>query len=320
MAKHLGHHTGGLLDITYDIHSKRYIDPSDQILIHHIKAIHHLIQAWPPDQLPALEQAWQTTYQQLQTTQYPWYSVRGPLAATIVYLQEWGWKPTELMRWMRPESKLLLANELRIQHPWWQLERALTQEAQWQRISRLASKPHYQGLITGIDWRTYRQVRKQLKAQQKHHLDTWVQAALQFRGQKLPPLPCSGYSEAHTVPMPPEWMNRLTCQDEEPLWAHGWIPLEPQEARAQPHPYQGHGCWAGLQILSLQQHSGWAFTLDATPSSYEPRSQLWIFGLCARTMTLGQLCRLGTITGVTPGAQTKVEWTCGPGQTYRRSG
>ena len=63
MAKHLGHHTGGLLDVTYDIHAKRYIDPSDQVLIQHIKAIHHLIQAWPTDQIQALEQAWRQTYQ-----------------------------------------------------------------------------------------------------------------------------------------------------------------------------------------------------------------------------------------------------------------
>ena len=57
MAKHLGHHNGGLLGITYDINSKRYIDPGDQIIIHHIKAIHHLVQALPAEQLPALEQA-----------------------------------------------------------------------------------------------------------------------------------------------------------------------------------------------------------------------------------------------------------------------
>ena len=69
MAKHLGHHTGGLLDVIYDIHAKRYIDPADQVIIQHIRAIHHLIQAWPPDQLPNLEQAWQLTRQQLQGKQ-----------------------------------------------------------------------------------------------------------------------------------------------------------------------------------------------------------------------------------------------------------
>ena len=72
--------------MVYDLHAKRYIDPSDQVLIQHIKAIHHLINAWPPDQLPALEQAWNQTYQQLQEKKYPCYTVRGSLAATIVYL------------------------------------------------------------------------------------------------------------------------------------------------------------------------------------------------------------------------------------------
>ena len=102
--------------------------------------------------------------------------------------------------------------------------------------------------------------------------------------------------------MPPEWMNRLTSQDEEPLWAHGWIPLEPQEARTQPHPYQGHGRWTGLPIVPLQQHSGWAFTLVATPSSYEP---LWIFGLCAHTMSFTHLQRLAAITGTPPAPHNK---------------
>ena len=100
-------------------------------------------------------------------------------------------------------------------------------------------------------------------------------------------------------------MNRLTSQEEEPLWAHGWIPLQPQDARTQQHLLQGHGCWAGLPIIPNQQHTGWAFALDATPSSYDLRSQMWIFGLCARAMNLRQLHRLGTITGVTIGAQTK---------------
>ena len=114
--------------MTYDIHAKRYIDPSDQVLIQHIKAIHHLIQVWPQDQLQALEQAWQQTYHRLQEQQYPWYTVRGPLAATIAYLLEWGWQPSELLHWARPKSKLLLANELHLQQPWWQLERTLNRK------------------------------------------------------------------------------------------------------------------------------------------------------------------------------------------------
>ena len=181
MAKHLGHHTGGLLDVTYDIHAKRYIDPSDQVLLHHIKAVHHLVQAWPPEQLQALEQAWRQTYLQLQQKQYPWYSVRGPLAATIVYLLEWGWQPQELLHWSRPETQLLLAQQIDLQAPWWQIELTLTREAQWQRTNRLASRPNYAHLLTGLDWHTYRQVRKKLKPPQQHNLDTWVQAAIHSR-------------------------------------------------------------------------------------------------------------------------------------------
>ena len=318
MGKHLGHHTGGLLDVTYDIHAKRYIDP---VLIHHIKAIHHLTQAWPTEQIQALEQAWRQTYHQLEEKQYPWYSVRGPLAATIVYLLEWGWQPQELLHWSRPETQLLLAQQIDLQAPWWQIELTLTREAQWQRTNRLASKQHYEHLLTGLDWHTYRQVRKKLKPQQQHNLDTWVQAAIHSRDAHqtktcpicgVPATPkhilwlCKWHKNQNHDPMPPEWMNRITSQEEEPLWAHGWIPLEPQEARTADHPVQGHGCWAGLPVIPLQQHSGWAFTLDATPSTYDTRSQMWVYGLCAHTMALGQLKRLGTLTGVPKGSQTKI--------------
>ena len=176
MAKHLSHHTGGLLDSTYDLHHKKYIDPGDQVIIHHIRAIHSLIHAWPTEQLAALEQAWETTYHQLQTKQYPWYTVRGPMAAAITYLKEWGWQAANLMRWNRPEAPLILSNALDLQQPWWKLERALLQEAKNQRINRLASRPHHHHLITGLDWHTYHEVKKKLPAQSKHHLNTWVQA------------------------------------------------------------------------------------------------------------------------------------------------
>ena len=105
--------------------------------------------------------------------------------------------------------------------------------------------------------------------------------------------------------MPPEWAGRLTQHDEDPLWNAGWIPLEPQDQLTQHHPYQGHGVWQGLQMLQAHQHQGWAFTLDATPSTYDTRSQLWVFGLCVHVMRTGQLQRLGAITGVPDSPQTK---------------
>lgn len=75
----------------------------------------------------------------------------------------------------------------------------------------------------------------------------------------------------------------ITQHDEEPLWNAGWIPLEPQEQRQLEHQCQGHGTWQDLQVLETHQHQGWAYTLDATPSTYDQRSQLWVFGLCVYT-------------------------------------
>ena len=74
--------------------------------------------------------------------------------------------------------------------------------------------------------------------------------------------------------MPPEWAERILSDDETPLWTAGWIFLEPQEAKTMLHPYQGHGAWQDLQQLAPHPHQGWAFTLDATPSSYDQRDQL----------------------------------------------
>ena len=93
--------------------------------------------------------------------------------------------------------------------------------------------------------------------------------------------------------MPPEWAERILSEDETPLWAAGWTPLEPQEAKRMVHQYQGHGAWKDLRPLAPHQYQGWAFTLDATPSSYDQRDQLWIFGLCAHTMTLKWLSMWG---------------------------
>ena len=74
---------------------------------------------------------------------------------------------------------------------------------------------------------------------------------------------------------------------------------------AQPPPYQRHGIWQGLQPIGPDQYVGWAFTLDATPSHYDSRSQIWVFGLCVHTQSMGQPKRLGAIAGVAQGQQTE---------------
>ena len=132
-----------------------------------------------------------------------------------------------------------------------------------------------------------------LPADLRTHLKTWVQGAVQYRdnGQAkqcpichVPAAPkhilwlCKWHHGQGHKPMPPDWAERITHHDEEPLWNAGWIPLEPQEQLQVEHPYQGHGAWQDLQALAPHQHQGWAFTLDATPSTYDQRSQVWSVG------------------------------------------
>ena len=279
--------------------------------------MYQLIHAWPPDQITALEQAWTATHHRLQTKQYPWYMARGPMAATIQYLQEWQWDTHELMRWTRAENQFLLANEISINSPWWKVEQALHHEARQQRTRRLASRTNHQHLISGLDWHVCKKLRKKITANHKPILKTWVQGAVQFRDDTktkqcpichVPATPTWLFKRRKIQkrePMPAEWMERLTCPEEEPLWSTGWIPLEPQEHRQQAHPYQGHGSCQTLQPLAPHQYIGWAFTLDAAPSTYDARSQLWVFGLCDHTLSMGQLKRLGAITGIPTGDQTK---------------
>ena len=95
--------------------------------------------------------------------------------------------------------------------------------------------------------------------------------------------------------MPPEWAERILGHDEKPLWSAGWIPVEPQE---------------DLQALAPHQHQGWAFTLDATPSAYDQRSQVWVFGLCVHQALLAGLVALArhTTTPVSVIVQLTAVW------------
>ena len=320
LAKQLGHHHGGTLDATFDLHSNKYLDPADQVIIHHIKALHTLYHAWPTDQLEHLEQAWTCIYQQLSTKSHPWYTVKGPMAATIAYLLEWQWQAPTLHHWTRPETAYMAANDLSIRQPWWQIEKKLLKEATSQRTSRLAQRQYHQHLVARLDWHVFRQLINKLPKEHRTFLRTWVQGAIHYRENGKPkqcPVCAVPATPKHIVwlckwhkgkghkPMPPEWAERLTQHDEDPLWNAGWIPLEPQDQLTMHHPYQGHGVWQGLQMLQAHQHQGWAFTLDATLTTYDTRSQLWVFGLCVHVTRTGQLQRLGAITGVPNSPQTK---------------
>ena len=152
----------------------------------------------------------------------------------------------------------------------------LIKEAQAQRTARLASKEHHQHLVAGLDWHTYRQVIKTIPGEHKPHLRTWTQAAIHYKEDgkaKMCPICKVPATTKHILWLcKSEWAERILCDDETPLWTAGWIPLEPQESKHTPQPYQGHGAWQDLHPLAPHQHQGWAFTLvdiNAVPVEFE---------------------------------------------------
>lgn len=71
LAGHLGVHSGGQTDVVYDQHSRKYMDPADQVVLQHIHALHTLLMHCPPDNLPHIEQAWKELQKQLRQQTYP---------------------------------------------------------------------------------------------------------------------------------------------------------------------------------------------------------------------------------------------------------
>lgn len=95
-------------------------------------------------------------------------------------------------------------------------------------------------------------------------------------------------------PIPIPWTERLRDPLEEPLWAHGWIPKEPQDHLEQTLELHGHGCWQSLEPLPLQPGKACQSRL-ATPTSADKRAQAWIYALCIHSYSLG------AITGMAKG-------------------
>ena len=90
----------------------------------------------------------------LRKQQYPWYHVKGPMAATLAYLKEWGWHTNSLYEWHRNETAFMTEAQVDLRQPWWQVEELLQAEAKQQRQHRFASRRNCQALVSGIDWTT----------------------------------------------------------------------------------------------------------------------------------------------------------------------
>ena len=123
------------------------------------------------------------------------------MAAAITHLREWGWQASTLLRWTRPETPLMMGNELDLQQPWWKLEKVILQEAKNQRINRLASKPHYHNQRHRLAHLPCCQEQasgpEQALPQHMGPSSSAVQGGYQDQG--MPPLPRGGHTQAHSL-------------------------------------------------------------------------------------------------------------------------
>ena len=63
---------------------------------------------------------------------------------------------------------------------------------------------------------------------------------------------------------------------------------------------------SGMDCGRISRLRTWlVVTIDAAPTTYDVRSQGWVFAICIHTISLGQLKRLAAITGLPPGKQSK---------------
>ena len=165
------------------------------MVIHHIRALHTLISHWPPDHIQHIKQAWITLRNQIHKHQHPWYHVKGPMAATLAYLREWGWMRANLYQWHRHETAFMTEAHINMQDDWATIEQTLPLEAQQQRTSRFASRKNGQNLVSGLDWTTAKKAAKLLPKQQVQHMRTWNQAAIHYRqGDKIKTCPLCNVS------------------------------------------------------------------------------------------------------------------------------
>ena len=135
LATHLGLHQGGLQDIIYDQVSQKFGDPGDQVIFHHIRALHTLLNNWPADHIQHVEQAWITIRNQLRKQQHQWYHVKGPqqplwLTSTTT---------DTLHQWRRHETAFMTEAHINLQDDWATIEQTLHQEAQ-QQLNTLTQK------------------------------------------------------------------------------------------------------------------------------------------------------------------------------------
>ena len=192
------------MDIVFDQHGKLQ-DPRDTAIQRQLKAMHQLLQAWPPAQRGELVSAWRLTWRRLQAAAHPWMVVAGPMAALQAYLMEMVWDAGALDDWVP-------AVQLNIEFPWSYLQKQLHAELALKRARRIQELEHCFPMMRKPDSTTYLDSR-------------FPEDAYQRGPGRVPSAMKHLIWECcyHEQPLPAEWQRMIAANEESMLWARGMI-------------------------------------------------------------------------------------------------
>ena len=315
--RHLQWQRGGNLDIVFDLHSQKYRDPGDSVILGHMKAMWKILQSWPNEQISQLEKAWEKSLQILERARYDWLVIKGPLSALQGYLREWGWNLESFRLWHRAEGDGIPGNTIDPFWPWWKVEMSLLEEAKLQRFKRITKFTFCEDLSDFPDWSVAKKILSTLPEKKAHAVRTWMQGGIgkskedmeicQFCDEPADILhilwmcPATDAMCGSTVCQ--EWKRQIQNGERLALWARGIS----EQLHAEVDTGLDHLCRFGSldidQKLNLKAHD--ELTIGLMPTCGDVRIQHWTFAVVHHGALHGELERKGAITGYAPGQQTK---------------
>ncbi|CAE6956212.1 unnamed protein product [Symbiodinium sp. CCMP2592] len=108
VAKHLGRHKLGCMDLTFIVNRRRCEDPHLTLLRQHVRAVARVFRRWDACDQDKFRSTWADIWLWLMASKHPWKKVNGPLAALMAYLHELGVQAPQAHRWSRDGSILTI--------------------------------------------------------------------------------------------------------------------------------------------------------------------------------------------------------------------
>ena len=315
--KHLQWQRGGNLDTVFDLHSQKYRDPGDSVIIGHMKELWKILQSWPHDQLCHLEKAWEKSLQTLEDARYDWLVIKGPLGALQGYLREWGWDLSSFQIWHRRADDMKPGNTIDPFWPWWRIERSLLDEAKWQRLQRISKYTFCEDLTNFPDWTVAQKVLTKSPERQAHATRAWMQGVIGNGTGELAMCPvCNEPADIlHVLWLCPatdavcgstvnqDWKKQIQKGENLALWARGITEQIEADVGTGLDHLQRFGSLQNDQSLQLGAQDELTIGLNST--SGDGRLSHWAFAIVHHKVGNGELERKGAITGYAPGNQTK---------------